>query len=362
LEVRLAVVCLLFVTSVAAAAPKQFLPSAQDLRDVADGTEIAEDVLASVSMPDRMRAIHQMIRKGASCKRTDNGCAELGEYDLPGPKDTQRSPCFRRWYLRTLVTSLDPVQTLNLDTSELRAVTKLDLELISLIAETLEPEQQVELAHLLSAQKRELPFLLDLDFPLARKALKLYHLDEAVDSIAADVAPDLLLGVALDSRYKVSTRIDTLQRLSTESNLAPERLAQIIRPLLADPSIEVAAEVASQLGETLVRPPTTDRSLFMRVLAIYVTSDAPDSEVALSYAPRGLDIISPMGVRIEHIGPDARNPDDTSWYADQVSSAIGYRLRFQPPIFGTDAHGDVILVGFVDVPEPPNASAWRAPG
>jgi len=354
--VRLAVVCLLAVTSAASAAPKkQFAPSGQDLRDVAEGAFDPQDVLVNVSIPDRMRAIHQLIRKGGSCKRNDNGCSEEADYDLPGAQDTERSPCFRRWYLHTLLRSIDPSQTLNLDASELRSVTKLDVELITLVGEMLEPEQQVELAFILSGQRRELPFMLDLDFPLAKKALKVYHLDEAVDSIAADVAPDLLIGVVLDPRYRVATRIDTIQRLANESDLEPERLAQILRPLLADPSIEVAAAVANQLGSSLVRPPTTDRSLFMRVLAIYMASEVGDSEIALSFAPRGLDIISPMGERLEHIGPNPRDPDDTSWYADQVTNAIDYRLRFQPPIFGTDAYGHLILTGFVDVPEPPAA-------
>jgi hypothetical protein len=355
--VRFALVFVVALTGVAFAGPKPVVPSltAQELRDIADGTQIAEDLTYQIPTQDKLRAILQLIRKGASCKRTDNGCSELGQYEAPGPKDTQRSPCFRRWYLWALVTTLDPDQELHLDESELRAVTKLDVELIELIGGRLDAEQQVELAHHLSSQKRDVPFILDLDFPLAKKALQKYHLDEAVDSIAADVAPDLLFGVVLDPRYKIATRIETLQRLSTESDVDPARLAQIVRPLLADPSLEVAAAVADQIGASLVRPPTNDRSLFLRVLAIFAKSDAIESEVALSYAPRGLDIISPMGERSEHIGPDPQHPDNDSWFAEELASAIRARLRFQPPLFGTDAYGHVILTGFVDVPEPPVA-------
>jgi hypothetical protein len=350
--VRLAIICLLLLTGAAPAPPAI---TAQDLRDVADGTLVAEDLVAGIPPQDRVAAVHRLIRSGASCKQTKASCDHLALYAAPDAKATSKSPCFRRWHLYTLLSGYPIDQTLRLDDKELRAVVKLDDELIQLIGSLLEGEQQVSLAQKLIAQKREIPFTMQLDHTLAVKAVKQYHLDAAVELIDPDQSPQLLVGIVLDPTYKAATRIETLSRLDDAGIIDHDWLVQIVRPLLRDPSIDVASTVASLSSIDLQRPQTTDRSILMRALAIFIASSSSDADTAISYAPRGLDIISPAGEKLEHIGPSPKDgPYVDHWQlGDDLVNAFEYRIRFQPPIFGVDARGYLILVGFIDMPEPP---------
>jgi len=315
---------------------------------VVDGLRAPEEVADLIPVKDRVAGIHRLIRTGGSCKRIDATCGAAADYASPGDKETARSPCFRRWELYTLVMSLPPDEMLRLDAKELRSIVKLDDDLISTIANRIEIEQELEIARILAEQKREQPFTLYLDEALALKAVKQYHLDSAVESIDPERWPGLLVSVVLDPRYKIATRMEALDRLST-SDFDQDRLALIIRPLLADPSLELAAQVARITGTSLERPLTTDPALFMRVLAVFLASNQMDSELVRSFAPGGLQIISPAGELVDSIGV----PGDDSGYSDDLVTAIRDRLRFQSPLFSRDAKGYVILTGFIDTPGPP---------
>ncbi|HTL34413.1 MAG TPA: hypothetical protein VL326_14900 [Kofleriaceae bacterium] len=340
---RLALVWLLALTATSAAAPaitptKQAI-TAQDLRDVANGERDAGELTDLIPMKDRLAAIHKLIRAGGSCKITPESCANNNDYEAPDDAATSKSPCFRRWHLYTLLYDLPVDDPLTLDAAELRAATKLDDGILSFIGSDLDQRQQVELAHLLREKKRDVPFTLTLDDAVAVKAVKQYHLDEAVASIDAEASKKVLIGVVLDSRYKAAVRADTIDRLS-DLAYDDDPLYTILRPLIADPSLQVAAQAAYRTGADLTRPPTNNPAVFMRALSLYAEAQV-FADDALTFAPKGLDIVSPAGELLDHV-------DDPEGVRDEIRQ----RLRTQPPLFGTDAKNHIILKGFVDTPVP----------
>jgi hypothetical protein len=341
--VRFAVVCVLVLTGVASAAPATPAITAQDLIDVANGARQPDDLTASMPLQDRVAAIHQLVRAGGSCKLAPDGCEVTGDYEAPDSKATAKSPCFRRWELYTLLYDLPLDEMLHLNAGELRAVTKLDDNLVDFIGRDLDSHQQVELAHLLQEKKREIPFPMTLDNADAMRAVKRYQLDEAVASIdpgESDAARDMLIRVVLDPRYRGATRSDALDRLADSTSDATDPLYSIIGPLIADPSIELAANVAYRTGAEMRRPATTNPAIFMRALAILNQANMGQPDYAMTYAPRGLDIVSPSGELLGHYDG-----------GESVTVELTGRLKTEPPIFGRDAHGNIILVGFIEAPE-----------
>jgi len=342
--VRLVLACLIALTTGAAAAPA-ITPTttaitAQDLQDVANGAREPVEFTNLMPMKDRLAAIHKLIRAGGSCKTAvAESCPNLAEYQPPDDKETSKSPCFRRWHLYTLLYDLPVDDPLTLDASELRAAAKLDDGLLAFIGPNLDQHQQVELAHLLHDKKREVPFNLTLDNAVAVKAVKQYHLDEAVISIDAEASKKVLIGVVLDPRYKAAVRADAIDRLS-DLAYDDDPLYTILRPLIGDPSLEVAARVAYRTAADLTRPPTNNPAVFMRALALYSEAQVYADD-ALTFAPQGIDIVSPEGELVEHVGD-----------AEGVRDQIRQRLRTQPPLFGTDAKRHIILRGFIDTPVP----------
>jgi hypothetical protein len=348
--VRLALVlCLLVLTGAAPATPSL---TAQDLIDVSEGAIDPESLTASMPAADRVAAIHKLIRAGASCNRAPSDGCEIGVfYQSPRPKDTAKSPCFRRWELYTLLFSFPIDETLHLDAKEMRSVTKLDDELIGYVGPLLEDEQELELAHVLVAQKRKLPFELILDRAMAVKAVKQYHLDAAVEYLDPDLDRSTLIGVVLDPTYEAETRTSALSQLQG-SDIDQDWLTRIVSPLLADRSIDVAVTVSQMTGIRPTRPPTTDRSVFMHALSLFAATEPfdgidafrrgpDDGDAARTFAPIGLEIISPTGVHVDHFDPDG-----------DIAAEIRARANYQPPLFGTDPRGQIILVGFIEVQLP----------
>ena len=318
-------------------------PTAKDLQAYADHGEDLSSITDALPVGDRVAAIKAEIHVGkAACRRTDDGAVAFGEYAPPGDRDTPRSPCFRRWRLAVLLASLPVDFEIQVGDGELRAIRSFDDALIGDIARRLGPRDQIELAHLLALQHRQIPYSLPTDPDLAAFAVRAYHLEDAANSVSAARDPDVVESIALDPSYGELTRTFAIMALDDAGTVDHGRLAAIMRPLLADPSPMVAAASAGVTGTRTDRPATTDRAVFERALAVYAYSGSSAEQTgAASFAPRGLDVTDDNG-RSRHIaaGHIIRvNHAEGYSFHDELAVELKKRATFEIPTLDTDEAG-----------------------
>jgi hypothetical protein len=339
--------CLIALAASVQAAPL----TVADLRAYAIGETTASD---DEPLAARVSWIMTELRAGkAHCARTDDGSVAFGEYAPPTKGASLASPCARRWRLRLELDRLPVDFELGVSTSDLRAITRFDDDLVGTIALRISLRARIELAHLLDLRRRAAPFLLDGDPQLMAFAVHAYHLEGAADHVSAQTDPDVVEEIALDPRYPALTRQFAIIRLAEESTVYPLRLRRLFARLVTDPHPEVAAAAAELVGTSLARPQTTDRWVLLRALAVFASSSRREAELAATYAPRGLDIVDADG-RTRHVatGRTIRVDYVEAYdYRDELAVELKRRAVTETPTLDLDAEGHLIVTGFQ--PPPP---------